>query len=59
MDQLYHTLVMMKSVRAEHEDDFPLNLKAVEEAIPYFFFRGTYKLYTVWRLLFEADGVFA
>ena len=34
------TFLMMKFVRAEREGDFPLHLKVVEEAIPYFFSAG-------------------
>ena len=34
------TMIMMKFVRAEREGDFPLHLKSVEDAIPYFFSAG-------------------
>ena len=34
------TFIIMKFVRAERENDFLLHLKAVEDAIPYFFSAG-------------------
>ena len=44
--------IMMKFVRAERENDFPLHLKAVQEAIPYFFSAGhvNYARYSIYYL---------
>lgn len=46
------TLIMMKFVRAERENDFHLHLKAVAEALPYFFSAGhiNYARYGVYYL---------